>query len=299
MNASIVKDTVIDPVRYSKWSKELWVTAYLLLFIIKTCALAKIKNQQSIAKESTAGKVALTAEDLINNRYFWYQRIQEETYPDEFEHLRNHEPISKNSCILKLDPFFDKDYRVLCVGERLQYSELPEETKHQLILPHGHPAVGKIIQNIHEKSMHAGPETTLTILREKIWVTQGRRDVKRIIRKCLVCQCQRTQPCDQKMAPIPLERVQFSHVFSHVRTDSCGPLYATTKTNPAKVYICIFKSTSSRMLHLELTNDMLTNQFLQAFQRMMNCQGMSDTVLLDYAQSFKASRDKKDCLLHH
>ena len=48
------------------------------------------------------------------------------------------------------------------------------------------------------------------------------------------------------------------------------------------------------MLHLELTNDMSTNEFLQAFQRMMNRRGMSDTVLSDNAQSFKAaSRDVK------
>ena len=125
------------------------------------------KKQQSVAKEPKAGKVALTTEDLTNSEYFWYQRTQEETYPDEFEHLRNVEPISKNSRILKPDLFFDKDYRVLRVGGRLQYSELPEKTKHQLILPHGHPVVEKIIQDIHENSMHAVPETTLTILREK------------------------------------------------------------------------------------------------------------------------------------
>ena len=75
VNAAIVRDTVIDPSRYSKWSKLLQVTAYVLLFIIKACALAKIKKQQSVAKEPKAGKVALTTEDLINSEYFWYQRI--------------------------------------------------------------------------------------------------------------------------------------------------------------------------------------------------------------------------------
>ena len=70
----------------------------------------------------------------------------------------------------------------------------------------------KIIQDIHEKSMHPGPETTLTILREKIWLTQG-REVKRVIKKCLVCQRQRTQPCGQKMALFPLEEYSF-HMHS-------------------------------------------------------------------------------------
>ena len=102
MNAAIVKDSVIDP------SKLLRVTTYVLLLIIKTCALAKIKKQQSVAEESKAGKAALTAEDLINSEYFWYQRIQEETYRDEFEHLRNGEPMWKNSRILKLDPLLTR-----------------------------------------------------------------------------------------------------------------------------------------------------------------------------------------------
>ena len=173
------------------------------------------------------------------------------------------------------------------MGGRLQYSELPEETKHQLILPYGHPVVEKNFQDIHEKSIHAGAETTLKILREKIWLTEGGRDIKRVIRKCLVCQRQLAQPCDQ--APLPLERVQCSHAFSHVGTDFCGPLYARTKTNPTKVYICIFTCASSRMLHYELTNDMSTDEVLQAFQCVMNRQGMSDTVGSDNAQNFKAA----------
>ena len=86
--------------------------------------------------------------------------------------MRNGEPISKTSPILKLDPFFDEEYRVLRVGGRLQNSEFPEETKHQVILPHCHPVIEKVNQATHAKSMHVGPETTLAILREKIWVTQ-------------------------------------------------------------------------------------------------------------------------------
>ena len=289
VSAAVVKDPVIDPSKYSKWSKLLKVTAYVLHFVIKICALAKIKTKQSVVKKSKTENVLLTAEDLINSEYFWYQRIQKEAYPIEFQHLKNGESIASNSCILELDPFFDKEHEVLRVGGRLQYSELPEETKHQVILPHSHPIVEKIIQDVHERSIHAGPETTLTILREKIWLTQGRRDVKRVIRKCLVCQRQRAQPLSQKMAPLPLERVQMSHAFSHVGTDFCGPLYVRTKASPMKVYICIFTCASSRMLHLELTNDMSTDEFLQAYQRMINRRGMSDTVWSDNAQSFKAA----------
>ena len=70
MNAAIVKDTVIEPSRYSKWSKLLQITAsYVLLFIIKTCALAKIKDNSQLPKNEKAEKVTLSAEDLINSKY--------------------------------------------------------------------------------------------------------------------------------------------------------------------------------------------------------------------------------------
>ena len=62
--------------------------------------------------------VILTAEDLINSDYHCYQRIQKEEYPVEFQHLKNSESIASNSCILKLDPFFDKEHEVIHVGGR-------------------------------------------------------------------------------------------------------------------------------------------------------------------------------------
>ena len=154
---------------------------------------------------------------------------------------------------------------MLRAGGRLQNSEFLEETKHEVILPHCHPVVEKIVQATHAKTMHVGPETTLAILCEKIWLTQGRRDIKRVLRKCLVCRHQVITPCTQKMAPLPQERVQFTHAFSVIRVDFAGPLYARTKRGSTKVYICLFTCASSQMLHLELTNDMSTDEFFQAF----------------------------------
>ena len=203
------------------------------------------------------------------------------------------------SRILKLDPFFDEEYRVLRVGGRLQNSESPEETKHQVILPHCHPVVEKIIQSTYAKSMHVGPETTLAILHEKIWVTQGRRDIKRVLRKCLVCRRQVT-PCTQKMAPLPQERVQFTHAFSVIGVDFAGPLYARTKRGSPKVYICLFTCASSRMLHLEITNDMSTDEFLQAFHRMFNVEVCVTLYVLTMLRPSKLLVVKlNSCLVHH
>ena len=171
---------------------------------------------------------------------------------------------------------------MLRVGGRLQNSEFSEETKYQVILPHGHPVVEKIIQATHAISLHVGPEATLVIFSEKIWLTQGRRDVKGVLSKCLVCRHQVTTPCTQKMAPPLQERA-----FSVIRVDFAGPLYA--RTSKGSTNICLFTYALSQMLHLELKNDMSMHEFLQACHGMFNHQGLCNTVWSDNDQTFKAA----------
>lgn len=85
----------------------------------------------------------------------------------EYERLKEN-LLSKTSVILKLDPYYDKRTRLLRVRGRLQYSDLPEGRKHPIILPHGHPAVKEMIQSVHKELLHAGPESTLSVLRQAI-----------------------------------------------------------------------------------------------------------------------------------
>ena len=89
----------------------------------------------------------------------------------------------------------------------MQHSDLPEGTRHPIILPRCHTVVEKIIQSVHKELLNAGPESTLLVLRQEIWLTNGRREVKRVLGKCFVCQRQQVGPCLQTMAPFPSERV--------------------------------------------------------------------------------------------
>ena len=145
---------------------------------------------------------------------------------------------------------------------------------------------------MHEKLLHAGPESTLSVLQQEIWLTKGRREFKRVPGKYLVCQRQRVGPCSQKVAPLPSERVLSSLAFSHVRIDFAGPLFVLGGPTSTKAYICIFASASSRMTHLELTIDFSTNEFFQTLIRMINRSGLCSTIWSDSAKMFK-SADRK------
>ena len=140
--------------------------------------------------------------------------------------------------------------------------------------------------------LHASPETLLSALRQRIWITQGRREVKRIIRKCVICQRQRVGPCGQKMGPLPEERVTPPPPVSDIAIDFAGPLYVKERTIVKKTFVCLFTCASSRMVHLELTNSLTTDEFLQAFSRMTSRRGLCRTVWSDNAKTFKAASNE-------
>ena len=100
----------------------------------------------------------------------------------------------------------------------------------------------------------------------------------------------------QKMAPLLLERVSSSLPFTHVGLEVTGHLFLKQKGSkiPEKAYVCIFTCASTRMVHFELTNDMTTEEFLQAFKRMYSRRGLCNTIWSDNQSTFKrADKDLK------
>ena len=145
---------------------------------------------------------------------------------------------------------------------------------------------------MHEQLLHAGQESTLSVLQQEIWLTKGRREVKRVPGKCLVCQRQRVGPCSQKVVPLPSERVSSSPAFTLVGIDFAGPLFVLGGPTSTKAYICIFVCASPRITHLELTIDLSTNEFFQTLIRMISRRGLCSTIWSDNAKMFK-SADRK------
>ena len=272
---------VIDPERHGSWLKLIRVTAIVFRAVQLFKKIAKHPKPEQPWQD-------LSVEELQEAEMYWYRRVQSATYKEELQALSNGRQISRSNRILMLDPIYDSRKKVMRVGRRLQDSNLPEEAKHQVILPHGHLIVEKIMQ-VHHQSVCAGPSTTLSVLRQKIWITQGLRDVKRVIQNCRRCRQQHAAACSQKMGNLPKERVQSSFAFSHVGVDFAGPLYTRTKNDIQKAYICLFTCASSHMTHLELTDSLNTDDFLQAFRRMINRRGLCQSMQSDNAKTFKAA----------
>ena len=283
---------VIDPAKYEKFLKLARVTAYVLRAVrnFKTSLRSKATSQQTVSQG-----IELTSDEIKSAEEYWYRTVQREEFAGDFEALKNDVQLPKTSKLNSLSPIFDHEKELIKVGGRLQFSLIPEESKHQIILPGKHMVVDKIIQSAHEReATHAGPETTLAITRERFWIIQGRRNVTRVIHRCLKCKRQVTKPLMQRMAPLPVERASPSPPFTHVGLDFTGHLFLKLKgsTVPQKAYVFIFTCASTRMVHFELTNDMTTDEFLQAFKRMYNRRGLCNTMWSDNQSTFK--RANKD-----
>ena len=57
----------------------------------------------------------------------------------------------------------------MVVAGRLQFSQIPKEAKHQIVIPHNDPVIEKLILYVHVKVSYAGSETTLPLSRQRFW----------------------------------------------------------------------------------------------------------------------------------
>jgi hypothetical protein len=69
--------------------------------------------------------------------------------------------VSNKSSLLSLNPFLDGK-QLIRVGGRLQNSDLTFDQQHPLILPKGHHITSLIIEDTHQKNLHASGQLLLS-----------------------------------------------------------------------------------------------------------------------------------------
>ena len=132
--------------RFSKLNRLLWVTAYCQRFFYNC-------RQQSTNRRTTQ----LTTQEVHQAILCCVKLVQQAAYSKELSELSEQHEVSKTSNIKSLHPFTDKE-GILRVGGRLQQSDLPYQTMHQIILPHHQHLTKLIVVHEHIRLHHAGPQ---------------------------------------------------------------------------------------------------------------------------------------------
>ena len=236
--------------------------------------------------------------------FFLVKRVQMSAFAAEIKDLKKGREISSKSKLKTLNPIIGED-GLLRVGGRLSLSEFDYGTKHPVIVPVSQFLTG-LVMYVHEKYKHMGPEWTLYNLRRNFWITKGRRTVKSILGKCVICQRHNKPPMQQKMAPLPSFRtnIKEKRPFIFVGVDYCGPIevkpvykqFVKVKKNEYeevdnlhKSWVCLFTCAVTRAVHLELVSDSSTETFLLAFRRFVARRGKPQLIVSDNGKNFRGA----------
>ena len=275
-----VATTTVNPARetigrllqhFSSWRRLTKAVAWLLRFGSYYLGIKKEREAKLLSVEETE-----TASKSI------VKYVQTEMFSGAIKQLPNHDDFNPSNFVLQNKRAMHQDpalhslrmlspilvQGILRVGGRLQRSELPDETKHPIILPTRHHVTELIINFYHEREGHSGTLHTLACVRERYWVIRGQTTVRNAIKKCVLCRSMKVKPCGQIMAPLPSVRLHPGNPpFTCVGVDYMGPLVVKRARSQVKRFGCVFTCLATRAVHLEIAYSLETSSFLQAFHR--------------------------------
>ena len=299
--------------RYSKFSKLLRITAYLMRFT-NNCRRRKENKPLILSKFPTP-------EEMSEAQKYWLCRVQEEYYPEEISKLKTKLPVKQDSKIVQLSPYYDEGTELIRMKGRVQNSRLTLAEKHPIILPHQSQIVRLLVESIHQDQMHSGVNHTLVTLRNEFWVTHSRSVAKNVVRSCLTCRRYMPSRITVPMAPLPAERVTEATPFQIIGVDFTGPIYVAEERKlcapkkptrksariaardpystevvevvhtkkSSKCYIALTTCAVTRAVHLELVPDLSTDSFMRSFRRFSSRRGTCSVIYSDNAKTYKSA----------
>ena len=167
--------------------------------------------------------------------------------------------LKRGSALCRLDPFLDND-GLIRVGGRINRAEVSYHIKHPVVLPRKGHIMALIIRHYHQRINHQGRGITLNAIRENgFWVIGGNSAVSRHIADCVSCRRLRGVVGEQKMAELPMDRLEPAPLFTFCAVDYFGPWLIKEGRRELKRYGVLFTCLSSCAIHLETAKSLETD----------------------------------------
>ncbi|GBO34381.1 hypothetical protein AVEN_174602-1 [Araneus ventricosus] len=214
---------------------------------------------------------------------------QAQDFPSEIQTISKGKQLPGKNCLKSLNPFLDNN-NLLRVGGRLINAQVNYDQKHQIILPAKGNLTRLILEHIHKKYLHVGPQTLLYLTRHKFWPINGRNLARKVVHNCVTCVKNKPVIVKQLMGNPPSERVNVSAPFSNTGVDFAGPFLIKYKGQRKgtlhKVYVAIFVCMSTKAVHIEMVTDLTSEAFISTLKRFFARRGKCSTLFSDNATNF-------------
>ena len=277
--ATVVTPCRLDAANYSSLDFLLKVTAYIIRFI------HSLRGPKPDKIEADWRRVVLTAEDFAAAESYWMRDMSESVV-----YMYESGKLSSLNPSLEWDNT-GKYQKVVTSGRPGKLLKVGYDSSQLAILDPNHPYTRLILKQIHYED-HAGDSRVLWKSRVKYWIPQARKIIRGIRKRCYICRILGKKFANQKMAPLPAERLLPAPVWSDVALDLFGPLEhvdLVRKRLTSKAWGIIITCLGSRAVHLDLTQSYDTDSVLQALNRFMSIRGSPSTILSDQGSQMRAA----------
>ena len=123
--------------------------------------------------------------------------------------------------------------------------------------------------------------------RGKFWILKARTAVRRVVIDCFDCKRRQAPLGKQKMADLPTDRVMPTKPpFTFVGIDCFGRFFVRRGRSLVKTYGVLFTCMSIRAIHLEVSQSLDTDSFINAMRRFIARRGQPEEVRSDNGGSF-------------
>ena len=174
--------------------------------------------------------------------------------------------ISSTSRIISLSPF------------RLSKANLSRSQTHPIILYHNCVLVASLFKYNHVELEHCGPTLLLSTVGTRLHVVGARQLAKAVCRSCITCRRLSAKSENQMMEQFPSQRVSQHFHFEITGVDYAGPLTIkkghTRKPVLINAYLAIFVHFATKAVHLEIIEELSTEDFLAGLKRFIFRRGL-------------------------
>lgn len=232
--------------------------------------------------------------DLRHSLAYWITQSQQEAFFVELSYGQCNRPLPRSSPLRDYGVLIDAD-GILRMRGRLENAPLSYDARHPIIIPAKSQLAKLLILDAHRITLHGGTQVVLNHLRQRYWIVHARNFIKQLRYRCVTCKRNKPTLLTQQMADLPAARVNPNPPFTICGVDYFGPVmlrvgHVRSKTRQ-KGYVAVFVCMVTRAIHLECAEDLSTEKFIEALQRLMARRGVCKEIWSDNATNFHGANN--------
>ena len=206
--------------KFSNYNRLLNITALVLRFINNL--------QKSLNQEEKVVQRYVTTKEYSKAEHLWLVFIQQDVTK-----INNYKQLEKDLNLQK-----DEENIIRCRG-RLKNAPMEYDAKYPIILAKNNKFTELVVKH-YKLVFHNGVRETLNQIRTKFWITKPRNYIRRIIKKCVICNRHEGSPFQYSAPPdLPSYRLSDKFAFTYSAVDYAGPLYVNNIYGKLQTFKCI------------------------------------------------------------